>query len=505
MMIGTRTPMPEMLIRKDGQDGAWQINDCDPVRGKPFTNIVDRLMAVPHHDDEVARCIRAHEMMHARVSPVDGFVRWAERGVATPTALQVVEEVRVNILCERAGFDVKKHLGDGSELAAGERAAATGDWAGAVYTAVAFANTAGLNQFITGVRRTQPEWAAALRGVAERVIKEMKKVKGNDLGATDVDPRSGLSPIGFTHTERLAEMVDRIANPPQPEGDDAQDGRGQDGNEAKNDAKDGQDEADGNAKGRKRERPQGDKAPVDAEQIKKMNPVGNEGGPIRWPELRVERCPLGRRAPGGMGKKRRAANIGRNPRRVHRMITDPDRRIFDAKTKGNGGVVLIDGSASVNFSQADIQRMLEAAPGATVAVYAAKDFEQEKNLWVLADKGRMVSTLPERVKANGVDYPALVWAVDQRQHPTAPVVWITDGEVHPPSGGRGNMADTMCMNYAIKHGVLMRPTAKSAVEALTDLARGRKVGAWWPRGWRSLYRRLQGTTLRSVEISRDRW
>lgn len=494
MLIGagnTRQPMPEMLGRRDGQPGAWQIDACDPVRGQPFTNIVERVMAVPMHDEDTARCIRAHEMMHARVSPIDGFATWVQREVATVTALQVSEEVRVNLLCERAGFDVKKHLVDGSEIASGERLAQQGDWAGAVYTAVAYANTGSLNPFLTGIRRTQPEWAKALRAVADRVVRELKKVSSERLGSTRVDENSGLAPLGFVYTEQIAEMIDRIANPPEPEVEPEPDGKP---------APQGQDEAEAEKAEpgkRKRTKPTGNKPPVDPEQIKKIRPANGGKRPLRWPELRVERCPLGRRAPGGLGKKRRPAAVGRNPRRVHRMITDPDRRIFDAKTKGNGGVVLIDGSASVNFSEADISRILEAAPGATVAVYSARSFEDEKNLWVLADKGRMVTHLPERKKANGVDYPALVWAIDRRQHATAPVVWVTDGMVHPPSGGSDGEfgAVNQCIKTAIAGKVIVRQRIDEAVEVLTDLGKGRRIKMRWPSYWQQVYRHVQGKPL----------
>ena len=50
------------------------------------------------------------------------------------------------------------------------------------------------------------------------------------------------------------------------------------------------------------------------------------------------------------------------------MLTDPDRKVFDTTKKTVGGVVLIDGSASMRFSQDDIKSILEAAPGCTVAV-----------------------------------------------------------------------------------------------------------------------------------------
>ena len=124
-------PLPEMLGRKDVKQGEWVIDTCAPVRGKPATDIVSKRMIVPVADEAVDRVIRAHEMMHAKVSPADDFAKWIERGIATEDALRVVEEVRVNFLLKKAGFDVDL-LGDGSELSAGVLTAERGDWTNAV-------------------------------------------------------------------------------------------------------------------------------------------------------------------------------------------------------------------------------------------------------------------------------------------------------------------------------------------------------------------------------------
>ena len=103
-------PMPEMLGRRDTELGKWSIDTCAPVRGLPMTNIVDKVMIVPVNDGEVERCIRAHEMIHAKVSPANEMKSWVEREIATRTALMMVEEARVNFLAQRAGFDASKHL-----------------------------------------------------------------------------------------------------------------------------------------------------------------------------------------------------------------------------------------------------------------------------------------------------------------------------------------------------------------------------------------------------------
>lgn len=484
-------PIPEMLGRRDTTNGQWVIDACAPTRGNPYTDIVGRKMVVPVSPEETERCIRAHEMMHARVSPAEDFAKWVERGIASETAMRSVEELRVNYLIQKAGFDPKTHLADGSETQAGERTAQRGDWAGAVYTAVGFANSAGLKGFLTGIRRHNSEWGDILRQIVKQIEKEIvKSDKAGTLARTDVDPRTGLAPLGFTEVERLAELVDRLANPPQPEEEPEQE-EDKEGREQESTTNDG---------GAKRKGANGNPAPVSKEDVKKAKPAKNSMGrnniAPQWANLKVKKLPLTRHANGGMGRKRRATNIGRNPRRIGRMLVDPERRIFDASKKGNGGVVLIDGSGSMALSTQDIVRIVESAPGATVAVYSTDSANVKDNLLILAEKGRMVETLPERHGGNGVDAPALKWAIEQRQHANAPVVFITDGQVHGIAYGYTDLLAMDCINTVLKHRVIVRRNVAEGVEALNEIKAGRKPKRWFPHCWKYTYRNLTGKELK---------
>jgi len=486
-------PMPEMLGRRDTELGKWAIDTCAPVRGLPMTNIVDKIMIVPVNDGEAERCIRAHEMIHAKVSPANDMKAWVERQIATHTALIVVEEARVNFLAQKAGFDVMTHLSDGSELEAGQRIAKSGDWASAVYTTVGFTNSAGLKQFITGVRRENKEWADTLRDISKKVSKLILKAdKRRNLGSTAVDERSGLAPLGFTYTESIAEMIDRIANPPQ---DEAENEEGQEG----------QSSSDGGVKpeqdGETTEKKIGnaDKQPakpkVSKEKLKEINPASEGGRAISWAELKVRKLPLTRHAQGGLGRKRRATDMGRNPRRIGNMLVDPERRIFDATKKGNGGVVLIDGSGSMQLNTADLVKIMEQAPGATVAVYSTDTQNKKDNLLILAEKGRMVESVPERSGGNGVDGEALRWAIKQKQHRNAPVLFITDGLVHGINHGYNDLLAMDCIKQVRKERVIVRMNVADGVKALEQLKSGKKPAMWYPNCWKQTWRKVQGENL----------
>ena len=486
-------PLPEMLGRRDAEHGQWVVDSCAPTRGLPHTNIVDRKMVVPVSPEETERVIRAHEMVHARVSPADDFGLWLARGIATETALRSVEELRVNYLVKKAGFDPMKHLADGSELVSGMRIAEQGDWSVAVYTAVGFAGCAGGKDFLTGVRRVNRAWGETLREIVKRVEKEIAKAdKRRTLTSTARDPRTGLAPLGFADVERIAEMVDRLANPPQPEPDEGDEG---------NASKDGKDseQNDGGEKAQKGASKGEPKAPpVSKDDVKKTNPTMSRNGTAvpQWAELKVAKLPLVRHAPGGLGRKRRATDMGRNPRRIGNALADPQKRIFDSSKKGNGGVVIIDGSGSMALTTEDIVKIVDSAHGATVAVYSTDTANVKDNLLILAEKGKMIQELPKRSGGNGVDAPALKWGINQKQHSKAPVVFVTDGMVHGINHGYEDILAMDCINLVLRNNVVVRPNVTEAVKALEEIKAGRKPARWFPTVWKSTWRTANGQELR---------
>lgn len=485
-------PMPEMLSRRDRKNGnRWQVDTCNPVRGEPMTNIVGAHMVVPVGNDEVDRVIRAHEMMHARISPAEDFGKWIARGIASEKALTVVEEARVNYLVGKAGFDTK-HLADGSETTSGMRLAEQGDWASCVYATVGYAFCGGGKDFLTGVRRHNRAWGATLRDILRRLEREFKRAENaGTLASTHVDERTGLAPIGFSHVERLAEWVDRLANAKRNEHED--------------------DEATaGGDTGEQQDRPKTEKktgnGPTDTEEspdVKDILPTEDKrtSGPVpTWATLRVKHLPLVRHLPGGLGRRRMASAVGRNPRRLHNALTDPHRRIFDATKKGNGGIVLIDGSGSMSLEASEIIALTEEAPGCTVAVYSADKENLNDNLWVIAKDGKMVDTIPTRNGGNGVDGEAIRWAVAQRKSSRTPVVWVTDGGVHGLGvpgqwGGYDDRLAMDCIKTVVANGVFMAHDVKEGTALLRALRLGQRPTRWYPRRWKVTYQNVNGRPL----------
>lgn len=490
---GTAKAEPTIIGRDDHPHGRWTVHHCQAVRGEPKTDVTHRVMYAPSLDTELARVIRGHELMHAKLSPnAEQFAQWVNREVASATALTVVEELRINYLCQHAGFDVKTHLADGSELVAGERLAETGDWANAVATAIATAGTAGHKQFLTGIRRHNRAWGDALLDIGKRAVREMKKAH-RDRGLAMTHEHNGMSPYGFTYTERLAEWVDRLASFPPPTERKSESAKSKSKSKSidKSDEGKGQEASHGN----EAEAEEGEKGKRDGNPLKEITPSSEYGGIPKWGELRLHREPLPRYSNGGIGKKRIATNMGRRPRRMHRMMTDPAMRVFDRYSKGSGGMVIIDASGSMSFTVEQIAQIVENAPGATVAIYSDKNSGRGANMWVIADKGRMVETVShiDYGHGNGVDFPAIQWGVKNRRRSTEPLVWVTDGGV---CGVRDSYSDTLamqCLTYARKHGYIVVPHVEEAIQQLRTLRNGGHARSVYPYMFQSAWRNHMGS------------
>ena len=343
-----------------------------------------------------------------------------------------------------------------------------------------------------------PAWAKTLREIIKAVEKEfVKAFKTGTLGSTEVDPRNGLAPFGFSHTERIAEWVDRLANPPQPEGDEGNEGESNKEGESK---KEGEQKKEGDKGEGATNKPQQPQPKADPKKVRPAEANRGDGVVPSWGKLIVGNLPLTRKAHGGLGRKRVASNMGRNPRRIGNALADPEKRVFDRYKKGNGGIVLIDGSGSMNFSAKNILDITEASPGCTVAVYSSDRNNVNPNLLVLAQNGKMIDKLPDRNGGNGVDGEAIRWAIKQRKRSSTPIVWITDGKVHGlGNGGQwGGYHDILamdCIKEVLKHKVFMAHNVEQGLAVLKQLSVGKKPTRWYPRCWQETYQKLNGKRL----------
>ena len=472
-------PLPEALGRHDtNKSGEWVVKGCEPTRGVPQTSVEERFMRVPLGDDELSAVVRAHELIHAKISPRN-LQPWIDRGFASEEAMRSLEEVRVNLCAKRLGYKVDL-LVDGSETATGERAVALGDWRGSVMFAVGTAGTGGNKKFLTGVRRHNKVWADVLSDISKRVVREMNKIKGTDLTST-YDEGDGLI-RGFACVERMGEWIDRLAGDAPKSESEESDTAGKGGS----DGESGEGTAGSEPVKRKRGRPKKSESDTAGEvERSRRTTIRSDYGtrPIPgWMKLRVEKVPLPDILNGSLGKRRVASPTGKTPRRLHRLLTDPERRVFDKTIKGKGGIIVFDCSGSMRLSREQIVNVVMSAPGCTILAYTVSDWTVDENgeankpnAWVLAHQGRVCSELPfSRGRGNGVDLPALEWAIKQRKRSSTPVVWVSDGQVT----GMGDESSSVLLGkvaeYVTRHNIVVVGDTKGAIEYLTAIGRGDK-------------------------------
>ena len=495
-------PEPEMLSRDDNtatvDSKRWNIVNVQPVRGEPCTDVNNREMRVPMYDTEHSRHIRAHEMTHAKVSPTaKQFEKWCARGYAKPATLVRCEELRVNVLCAHAGFEPQTHLQDGSEYLAGKRTAEVGDFLSCVLDAISFRGSAGYAHYLRGVGQHQPSWVTLLETISKTGEDYFRSIMDNNRTHPRLyDTHSRLHLSGFGYVENYAKWVEEQVgalcdNPtglPQPQGEGKQ-GEGKQGEGKQGEGKEGE--------GKEGD----DKSPTEKSGERFTQPRWGHSGTIpkrgratMWEELRVGTPALERNVMGAIGRKRVASQTGRNPRRLSRLLTDPEKRIFDRTVKGAGGVVLIDTSGSMSLSHDEVMEMVLNAPSALVAQYSGGR-SNRPNLYVVANKGKCVNTLPDPNGGNGMDAPALRWAIGKRQRMTSPVIWVTDGGVTGKGDSWQEDLVMECVNLVKRHGIYTCETPEQAVAMLKAMAKGEKVSSIVPSHLAQVYEAQTGHKL----------
>ena len=511
-------PMPELFTRRDIRNsGGWDVANVRAVRGEPFITVSGRIMRVPLDDSNLAKSIRAHEQVHVKVSPQDLTPYINE--VTPEGAIRSAEEARVNYIAEQLGFPMKEMI-TGSEVHDGEVLASTDAWAEAVYAIAASINTGALRGLITGLRRVAPVWADQLRMIAKEMTKfqkdQIRKIKGDMWGVNKTPMKDALGLYGsteqcknnsdwihgMTYTVEFAMLIQSIADmpaPPQtmpeptpaPEQSDDDEGEEEESEENSDEVSEEQEEqegqqgegthdgdtSDGLDKDTDKESLADETKLIDRKEIQKNarqalnEKIGRRGGIGDWLPVNLATLPLTLNVQGAIGKKRVASNVGRNPRRIQRLLTDPERRIFDKKVRASGGVVLIDCSGSMSLSKDQVKDMMMSAPGCTVIAYSCS-WRTDVNTYVLADKGKIFSgELPDFFSGNGNDLNAITYAVSRKQTIGAPIIWITDGMVYRPSGGSA-YDKKECARLAQKHRVHMEYTPEDAIEYLKGLQKG---------------------------------
>jgi hypothetical protein len=129
----------------------------------------------------------------------------------------------------------------------------------------------------------------------------------------------------------------------------------------------------------------------------------------------------------------------------------------------------------MHLDEEDLWSILEAAPGCTVIGYSHRPSSVGvPNTWVLAQDGKVCDRIHPGQGGNGVDGPALEFAVKKRKK-NEPIIWVCDGMVTDSSDSfHDNLAED-CGKIVATQKIHMVNDAKEAVAALVKVKRGGKL------------------------------
>lgn len=171
---------------------------------------------------------------------------------------------------------------------------------------------------------------------------------------------------------------------------------------------------------------------------------------------------------GAQTPKRIASNIGKNPSRIANYYSDPNRRVFTRKTKNTGALVIVDTSGSMHFEPYHLDQIMQASKGATVVTYS--ETGNHENCHLIASNGKRVKELPPLGGNNGVDVPAINWALKNfRRNKRQQIILISDGK----ATGRNNGTNAKCRDELrqtiSKHKIHIEKDINEAIRKLKTL------------------------------------
>ena len=426
---------PELVTGREDNFVAkrWRVDLGSTLRGDASCNLTERVLQVPWGEDPVSRVVRAHELVHARVSP--HALAWAEvLGDVSPRALECAEEFRVNTLLARLGFDVAL-LRDGTEKVGARRLGSAGEWDQAVCFLLAVLGTGAERDFLAGIRSTQPSWSAGLRALRQRAIQLVGHYTTDTIGATILDGE-GI-PRGYAAVSVvLARLLTQTMAASVPQGSEA------------------------------------------LRQFRRSLAPGGRRPPTgRFAPLVFDRTVTTRCRPRSRGLRRASPRVsGTVMRYPNRLLLDPHQRAFAGARHPHGGVVVVDQSGSMDIDHDQLVLLMKRAPDATVVGYSHRpgDLGATPNVWVLADRRGVAVSCPSGNVGNGVDGPVVAWALSQRRG-REPLVWVTDGQITDSHDHPDEILASECARLVLEHGIIL---ARDLADVARMLRAPISVPAW---------------------------
>ena len=464
-------PLPGVIssYREDASDQAqWDIvpSAGDFGAGVDFAAGV---LAIPLSGDAYSQLLQLEQLVKVRISPLDPeFPKriaslYKSYGM-NEAILRAAESARINAVTDQfAQVKGIKREPNGSEKKTGINLATantTQAWDRAVAFTLEHHGTKAFDSFASGVRSINPEWSNNLRKLNRR-LSSVFSASALDVGSTVPReyPDGVTGPMGYSYTIDAALSVRDYLSGGSKTPDDIKE------------SKKREDDKRAEEYGSKPEGYDFTKGELDGEEVKIEDDLPEDyefpsGEDDQFAKLIVDdTIPLTVEVPKYMHRKRRAMVSGRRIAYPSRMLTDPQRRVFGSKVRVKGGIVIIDISGSMSLTQKDIETIVDEAPAAIVLAYSHdKQNNEAPNAWILANRGWRVKEIPDDIgrKGNGVDGPALLWAIRKRNR-NEPIIWVCDGMV-TSCNDRGSTPLTYeCAKLVKKHKIIVIPSVEEAV------------------------------------------
>lgn len=444
--------------RTDTGSERWRVNSAPPIRGACSTDMKNRVMNAPDEMGYTAAAVRAHEMTHAAFSPVHGAAYLAPCFDVTAEALATAEEWRVNALAQMAGVSMD-HLTDETEKSTARVIAVRKDWRGAILLTVGTWGTGAQSVVNRTLNKyAPPEWKKPLSQFRRQMKDRHNPWHIRSMAEYPITHPDGTNltiPRGFWASVRLAQHIDAQTSEEKDPTLTREAREAKDRSEAKY------------QKAKKREDDE-DKA---ARKFRELPEYSKKGSP--YENVRLMTGDLDERQTGKIATKRTAANVGRKPRRLSRALTDPQRRVFDKRTRSAGGVVCVDMSGSMSLTDHDVDAILQAAGGATVVGYSNIG-KHKANVWIIAHNGHRATVYPSYGCNNDCDAPALRFAASLRKDKREPFIWVSDGRAYHDGGSFSMSAAREIDEITRRERIHNAQNAEEAVRELERCARGNR-------------------------------
>ena len=445
---------------------------------EPKVDVINRTISYTDFDDELSRIQRVLGQIQVATGIKDSVQLKEvkqEVGEKNLPIFELVEKYRARAILSQLGYDGELVTASPLHKVTGARLAKIDtpeSFAKALAYSIPLTGTKSLNQFISGVRSVNPKWATELRNLHRQVVNYTGGLDSKDMSSLGNITRPGSSltngmRTSITLTNILASQLDYLTD-------------------AMSELKEAEARKEGTSsekkgtqptktKGLERIKSKPDTSNIPGElplpSMEDFDPTYKNGESGNWaPPVIDTRVHLTKTVKGYLHRRKIARPYGRRVAYPGRALSDPFRQVFAEKVRAPGGVIVIDVSGSMSLTDSDVERILDAAPGAIIIAYSDDCCDRgAPNITYLANRGKQVEKVPRSIfrGGNGVDGPALILGLRHRR-PKEPLLWVCDGQV----SGKGDaflqeLAEQVA-KIVLKYKVFQVPDVETAIVQLTS-------------------------------------